>query len=180
MSSLLAQRFLPGSSQGAPATAREMATLHTINQQSGQEMLTHLAVIVKQVTAPRADRIWPRGVCLRVGSLGLCDLYLGDRAARGNKSSSLGKNLLKWVRARFNSFGTSEFWVLLFKRANDILLPISSLLSPPCMSPLLIILRTQHLFKSIQQLCIEFCGKQLRYWCQVCPIGSPLISAATV
>ena len=125
MSSLLAQRPLPGSSQGAPATAREMATLHTINQQSGREMLTHLAVIVKQVTAPGADRIWPGGICLQVGCRGLCDLYLGDCAAQGNKSSSLGKNLLKWVRVRFNSFDTSEFWVLLFKRANDILLPIS-------------------------------------------------------
>lgn len=125
MSSLLAQQSLPGSSQGAPATPRE-ATLHTINQQSGREMLTHLAVIVKQVTAPRADRTWPRGVCLRVGCLGLCDLYSSDRAARGNKSSSLGKNLLKWVRARFNSFGTSEFWVLLFKRAMT-----SSFPSPP-------------------------------------------------
>lgn len=146
MSSLLAQRSLPGLSQGVPATAREMATLHIINQQSGREMLTHLAGIVKQVRAPRADRIWPGGICLRVGCLGLCDLYFSDCAARGNKSSSLGKNLLKWVRARFNSFGTSEFWVLLFKRANDILLPISSPPSPPRMSPLLITLRNHLAF----------------------------------
>lgn len=110
------------------------------------EMLTHLAGIVKQVRAPRADRIWPGGIRLRVGCPGLCDLYFGDCAAWGNKSSSLGENLLKWVRARFNSFGTSEFWVLLFKRANDILLPISSPPSPPRMSPLLITLRNHLAF----------------------------------
>lgn len=98
MSSLLAQRPLPGSSQGAPATARAMATLHTINQQSGREMLTHLAVIVKQVTAPGADRIWPGGICLWVGCLGLCDLYLGDCAAEVT-------NPAPWARTCLNRSG---------------------------------------------------------------------------
>lgn len=65
-------------------------------------MVTHLAVIPKQVTATDADRFWPTGTRLQADRLRLYDLYVGYRAAEGDKSISLAKKLLKWVRSRFN------------------------------------------------------------------------------
>ncbi|KAK2111601.1 hypothetical protein P7K49_011347 [Saguinus oedipus] len=40
-------------------------------------MLTHLAVIPKQVTATGADRIWPEGTHIQAGRLELSEFYVG-------------------------------------------------------------------------------------------------------
>lgn len=61
-------------------------------------MLTHLAVLPRQVTATGADRIWPPGTCLQADCLGLCDLCVSDKA------SSLAKKILKMGQSKIELY----------------------------------------------------------------------------
>lgn len=57
-------------------------------------MLTHLAVIPKQVTATGADSIWPEGTHLQAGCLELSEFCVGYCEAKGETSSFLAKSCL--------------------------------------------------------------------------------------